>query len=149
MPAAGAPATAQTPTSYTVAHGIPNGSVQYTAPDGQKFYAPSSANFCAEEAAGNTNGMNPFAMNQAIGQGGQFDYQRDNGSFYPAYTDASNFGVGVYMYGAGFSESEMNAIGNSYSFLFSSNKNAASQATWWANGWKAAASGSLGCGCGK
>ena len=32
---------------------------------------------------------------------GTYDYQRDEGVFYSAYTDASNFAVGIYMAGAG------------------------------------------------
>ncbi|WP_205744421.1 RHS repeat-associated core domain-containing protein [Dyella sp. M7H15-1] len=132
-----------------IVHGVPPGSVSYTAPDGQKFYAPSSADFCAEEDAGRNNGPNPWAMRDAVGQGGRFDYQRGGNNFYPAYTNAANYGVGVYMYGAGFSEWEMNAIGGAYSFFNSSNSNAASQSSWWDNGWKAAANGSLGCGCRK
>ena len=130
-----------------IVHGIPPGSVSYTAPDGQQFYAPQSASFCFEEAAGKIYGMNVFAMLTAIGQNGVFDYQRANGNFYQAYENAANFGVGVYMYGAGFSEWEMSALGGVYSFFMSSNANASSQQIWWNNGWQAAADGSLGCGC--
>ena len=132
-----------------IVHGVPPGSVLYIAPDGEKFYAPPSANFCAEEAAGKNNGKNPWAMGSAVGQNGQFDYQRSGGNFYPAYTNAANYGVGVYMYGAGFSEWEMDAVGGAYSFFNSSNANAASQTKWWHNGWQAASSGSFGCTCGK
>ncbi|HKU17907.1 MAG TPA: RHS repeat-associated core domain-containing protein, partial [Candidatus Saccharimonadales bacterium] len=132
-----------------IVHGIPPGSVSFIAPDGQQFYAPSSADFCAEQAAGRNNGPNPWAMRDAVGQGGRFDYQRNGNNFYPVYTNAANFGVGVYMYGAGFSEWAMNAIGGAYSFFNSSNANAASQSSWWDNGWKAAANGNLGCGCRK
>ncbi len=137
------------PPSLNIVRGVPPGAVSYTAPGGQEFYAPSSADFCAEQAAGKDNGLNPWKMNDSVGQGGRFDYQRSGKNFYPAYTNAANFGVGVYMYGAGFSESEMNAIGGVYSFFKSSNSNAASQSDWWGSGWQAAKNGNLGCGCGK
>ena len=134
---------------YTIVPGVPPGSVSYTAPNGQQFYAPPSANFCNEYAAGQQNGMNPWGINSAVGQGGQFDYQRSDGNFYPAYTNASNYGVGVFMRGAGFSEGELNAIGGLYSFLKSANANSQSQTSWWDQGWNAANSGSLNCGCKK
>ncbi|WP_230598368.1 hypothetical protein [Xanthomonas albilineans] len=137
------------PPGLNIVHGVPPGAVSYTAPGGQEFYAPSSADFCAEQAAGKDNGLNPWAMNDSVGQGGRFDYQRSGKNFYPAYTNAANFGVGVYMYGAGFSESEMNAIGGVYSFFKSSNSNAASQSDWWGSGWQAAKNDNLGCGCRK
>jgi len=124
-------------------------SVTYTAPDGQKFNAPPWADFCAEEEAARNNGTDPGKMNDAIGQSGQFDYQRSDGRFHRVYTNAANFGVGVYMYGAGFSQNGMHVLGGIYSFVKSSNANATSQSSWWDRGYKAAESGSLGCSCDK
>ena len=85
-------------------------------------------------------------MGKAVGQGGTFDYQRPegpNGRFDSQYTDASNFGVGVYMNGAGYSLHGMNAVGGAYSFLRSKNANSTAQSDWWAQGWIAANNGEV------
>ncbi len=132
----------------TIVQGVPPGSVSYTAPNGQQFYAPPSADWCDEFDAGENNGeWNIPGINSAIGQGGTYDYQRSGGNFYPAYTNAANYGVGVYMAGAGFSQGEMNALGSLYSFLKSSNANSPNQSAWWQQGYQAATSGDLDCDC--
>lgn len=134
----------------TVIHQVPLNSVVYQAPNGQGFYAPSNANFQSVLAAGQTNGL--LAMNASIGQFGQYDYQRVNAGvmgqyFYPAYTNASNFAVGVYMYGAGFSIDQMDEIGSLYALFNSSNAGSGNLTTWWRYGWLAAKNGFLNQNC--
>jgi hypothetical protein len=72
----------------TVINQVPSDAVKYTTPDGQTFWAPPGADFGAATAAGQANGLNPFAANQAIGQFGTFDYQRSGDTFISAYTPA-------------------------------------------------------------
>jgi RHS repeat-associated protein len=127
----------------TVVHQVPPDAVMYQLPNNETFYAPPSADFLNEYQAGQATGMfNPSATNAAIGQFGTYDYQRQIGpngpEFVPAYTNASNFGVGVFMNGAGFSEAETTAIGNTYAFFKSSNSGSAQLTKWWQYGWEAA-----------
>jgi len=103
--------------------GVPSDAVTYTTPTGQSFYAPPQASWCTIYAAGKSNGLSPSAANKAIGQFDLFDFQRSGGNFYPAYTNASNYGVGVYMNGSGYSLFDMNSLGSIYSFFKSSNAN--------------------------
>ncbi len=129
---------------FTIVHGVPSSAVPYQAPNGQSFYAPPYADYQAVLAAGKANGMvNIGGINNAIGQYGTYDFQRiDAGvmgqSFYPACTNAANYAVGVFMYGAGYSLAQMQVIRSTYAALNSSNAGASSQADWWANGWNAA-----------
>ena len=76
---------------------VPDDAVSYTTSDGTQFYAPPDADFRKVYATGQANGKDSEAANSAIGQFGPFDFQRRNGYFYHAYTDASNYAVGVYM----------------------------------------------------
>jgi hypothetical protein len=94
------------------------------------------------------DGMNPFKVNSSVGHYGSYDFQRNGGKgkcpvniFYPAYTDASNYAVGVYMNGAGYSFGQTTAIAGGFANLFSSNAGSARQQQWWANGFNAAQSG--------
>lgn len=106
----------------TVTHQIPADAVLYTTPDGQTFWVPPGADFGAVTAAGQANGLNPFAADQAIGQFGTYDYQRsaDTGTFTAAYTNASNYAVGAYGNGAGLTLGELDFIGASYALFKSS-----------------------------
>jgi len=136
---------------FSVFHGTPTNSQTFTAPNGQTFLAPAGTDFQAEYNAGKSNGL--FGANSQIGQYGKFDFQRNRGLgecsaggtnvFYPAYTDASNFGVGVYMNGAGYSLSETVEIGDTFALFKSSNAGATAQSQLWTNGWYAAQSGNL------
>lgn len=83
-------------------------------------------------------------MRRAIGQGGTFDYQRHDGTFYIAYTHASNYAVGVVMYGAGYSKDETIAIGAAYAATHSSQGFTKEQEGRWVRGWNAAARGDWG-----
>jgi hypothetical protein len=86
-------------------------------------------------------GKNPIAAFSAIGQFGTYDFQRDNGIFYSAYTNASNYAACVYMAGAGYSYDATIAIAVAFASLFSSNAGAESQTTWWTKGWNDATNG--------
>jgi hypothetical protein len=86
-----------------IIHDVPDDAISLTAGDGESFYAPPYADFLKVYAAGEANWQNPFAAISGIWLNGTYDFQRDNGSFYSAYTNASNYAVGVYMAGAGYS----------------------------------------------
>jgi hypothetical protein len=131
----------------TIYPGTPPNSQTYVAPDGRPFLAPAGTNFQNVYNAGHANGpFNILGMNVAIGHYGQFDFQRNGGqgncpghnTFYPAYTNASNFAVGEYMNGAGFSLDATLTIGYVFAFTMSSNAGSPDQGQWWANGWNAA-----------
>lgn len=140
----GDPINAFDPLGLATINTVPSDAVLYKAPNGETFYAPPTANFQAEWAAGKANGMsNIGGMNRDIGQGGVYDYQRSGGNFYSAYTNASNYGVGVYMNGAGYSEGEMNAMGEIYAYFKSKNAGDPAQRNWWDSGLNAANNGQL------
>ena len=124
----------------TINNGVPPGAVGWTSPNGTNFSAPPGTSWAGVYAAGQAGGMNPFAMNTAEGQFGTYDFQRDawDDTFYSQYTNASNFGVGVYMNGAGFSQDEMLGIGWIYSLARSnvSDQQRVNQGYWWLQGWE-------------
>lgn len=131
------------PAPLRVTHEVPVDAVFHTIPNySQPFLAPPTANFSAEYAAGKAGGINPFAAQNAIGQFGKYDFQRDtsSGLFVRPYTDASNFGVGVYMSGAGFSLQQTIDIGSGYASLKSGNSTS-TMIPWWISGWKSANAG--------
>ena len=101
------------------------------------------------QAAGQSAGLNPFAVNSAIGHYGTYDFQRNaaNNTFTGAYTDASNYAVGVYMQGAGYSLSQTIAIGQFFGHSMSSNAGDPRQQAFWEAGWNAANAGLSGGGC--
>jgi hypothetical protein len=125
------------PSGLIVTHQVPQDAVLYATPDGQTFFVPPNTNLGAVVAAGQANGLNPFAMQQAIGQFGTFDFQRsDPGYFISAYTDASNYAVGAYGQGAGLPLGDLIALGELFGLFMSSNPAAQSQIDWWTNGWQ-------------
>ncbi len=119
----------------TIVNDVPDDAVSLTAGDGTQFYAPPYAEFAKVYADGQAHWQNPVAAYFAIWQYGTHDYQRDNGIFYSAYTTASNYAVGVYMAGAGYSRDAMITIGTFLAGQFSSNAAADTQAPWWTRGW--------------
>jgi hypothetical protein len=74
-----------------------------------------------------------------------FDFQRqsDANLFIGKYADASNYAVGVYMRGAGFSLAETQFVAGLFAHTMSSNAGKPEQSTWWTNGWNDANSGKL------
>jgi hypothetical protein len=119
---------------------VPEDAVLVTAGDGTSFNAPPYANFGKIYAAGQANWQNPIAAQFAVGQFGTYDFQRDDGMFYSEYTDASNYAVGVYMAGAGYSYEATIAIGSTFASQYSSNAGSERQKTWWTRGWNDATS---------
>ncbi|GAA5265812.1 hypothetical protein ACOSOMT5_P2239 [Acidiphilium sp. MT5] len=89
------------------------------------FFMPPNASFQEEFQAGQSSGLNGatwYAENAAIlgaavGWGGNFDYQRNGSTLYLQYANASNYGVGVYMAGAGYSLQETMSIAGSFASL--------------------------------
>ena len=79
----------------------------------------------------------------AVGQGGRFDFQRDVQArvFFTAYTNAGNYGVGVFMVGAGHSVEMTMFISETYAFFKSSNFDSQTQKRWIRNGAKDATHG--------
>jgi hypothetical protein len=92
-------------------------------------------------AAGQANWQNPFAAPYYIWHFGIYDFQRDDGTFYSAYTNASNYAVGVYAAGAGYSLSATVTIGQWVADLISSNAGTRTQSDWWTRGWNDATNG--------
>jgi RHS repeat-associated protein len=129
--------------------GMPDDAVLYRAPDGELFSAPALADFEQVEEAGATNGkLNVLGISRALGHYGTYDFQRiDAGvmgkSFIPEYTNASNFAVGVFMRGAGFTLNQTMGIASTFANLKSSNAGSPLQRVWWINGWNAANTGNL------
>ena len=113
------------------------------------FYAPPGTNFSNVRSAGQANGWNPMDVNRNVGHWGTFDFQRDAGmnQFTGAYTNAANFGVGVYMQGAGYSRANTGRIAGGFAGAFSSNAGDPNQAKYWMMGWDAANSGNLEYAC--
>jgi hypothetical protein len=64
-------------------------------------------------------------------------FNEETDIFINAYRDASNYAVGVYMAGAGYSYSETLAAGTYYSLRHSSNWDSgfAYHIKWWTKGW--------------
>jgi hypothetical protein len=126
---------------------IPPNSRTFTAPDGQTFLAPAGTNFQDVYDAGKIQGRLGTRLN--VWQYGKYDFQRNGGGgpkpgsldniFYSAYTDASNYAVGVYMNGAGASLSEtLNSARIEALITRSENAGSPRQREWQTRGWQAA-----------
>jgi RHS repeat-associated protein len=137
------------PPPIRIVRGTPTGACACHTSSGTPFFVPPGANFSAVQAAGQSAGLNPFAVNSAIGHYGTYDFQRNaaNNTFTGAYTDASNYAVGVYMQGAGYSLSQTIAIGQFFGHSMSSNAGDPRQQAFWEAGWNAANAGLSGGGC--
>jgi hypothetical protein len=86
-------------------------------------------------ADGQAHWQNPLAAYFALKHFGAYDFQRQDGKVYLPYTNASNYAVGVYMAGAGYSYDATIAICTTVANLISSNADANTQAPWWTRGW--------------
>ena len=117
-----APVDFNDPFGLRVINGVPPGSEKFCSLDGKPFYALAGTDFAVVYATAKANGLNPFQINHNVGQYGVYGFQKLNGDFYPAYTDASNYGVGIYMDGAGYSLRMTNVIGSAFWELWSSGK---------------------------
>jgi RHS repeat-associated protein len=133
----------------SIAWGTPAQSQVFIAPNGKRFLAPAGTDFNQIFRAGRANGLDPFGIGRAVGHYGCFDFQRNRGSgmcgsenvFYPGFTDASNYAVGVYMKGVGFGELPTRVIAGTFAWLSSKNAGSPRQSSWWSSGNRAAGSG--------
>lgn len=129
---------------YPIFHGVPDDAYIYTSMDGQDFFAPRNYDFNAVYVAGVNDKIGIIghasiaSVRKALAQGGTQDVQRSNGRFYGVYTNASNFNVGVYMNGAGYTLYETTFLGTEYARQHSSNAGSPAQSQWWARGWQSA-----------
>ena len=106
--------------------------------------APPNANFQEVYAAG-TRATNVLEINAAVGHYGLFDFQRDGqtNTNYPAYKHASNYAVGVFMAGAGYTREGTIYISETFARGYSSNyeRDKVPRKTWTSRGWDDAHSG--------
>ena len=112
---------------------IPKNALTCTS-SGMSFYAPPSFNPQEIQndgaAEGPINGLRDAG--RAVGQNGAFDFQRMRGAsgetvFFSAYTNVSNFAVGLYLAGAGYGKFGASLISNGYAAVKSSNYGNAGQ----------------------
>ena len=125
----------------------PPGAVAVTTRDGS-FLAPIGTNFHNEYRAGQYIGAEPIVeqfgdIGNALGHGGTFDYQRADGHFNPDYRDASNYGVGVLMQGAGHSLPATDVISTLYALTRGRPDTILHDWPLWGEGYDAAADGQL------
>jgi hypothetical protein len=115
---------------------------------GRSFDVPLGTNFNNEYRAGEYIGAEPIAKQfgdivNALGHHGAFDYQRVDGSFNPDYRDASNYGVGVLMHGAGYSWPATAALSSLYATYKGRPDIIPHDWSWWERGYDATGSGQL------
>ncbi|MHB2018562.1 MAG: RHS repeat-associated core domain-containing protein [Candidatus Xenobia bacterium] len=118
-----------------IVKGVPSNAVLYVSNDGNLFWAPPEESPQQVFQTGQQNGWNPLQVSNCLGHFGQFDVQRDGYQFIPAYTDASNYNVGLYMNGAGYDWLNTYGIANTFASGYSSNAGSSAQWTWWWQGW--------------
>ena len=139
------------PLGYERSDGIPGGAYAFETYDHVIFLAPGDYDFNAVYFVGRQDANNLLghasitSIAKALAHGGTLDVQRKGGVFYFAYTPASNFNVGVYMNGAGYSLSQTIEIATTYAYLKSKNavRDRAEQRQWWTRGWKSAQEGNF------
>ena len=130
-------------------HDKPDGTVIYYTGDQKELLAPFEANWQDVYDAGKADGGDPFKAGVAIGHFGTFDFQRkvdentNRAYFFHQYENASNYAVGVYMNGAGFSLKWTIIYAKAYAHSLSSNADAPDPSIWWTRGWKDADKGKL------
>jgi hypothetical protein len=130
---------------YNIIKDVPQNSVKLTTSDGSIFSVPPETDFkTIYEAGKNIQDvpllLQPSMIGANVGQGGLFDLQRSGNNFYSTYTPASNFAVGVFMKGAGYSWPEVLAVGSAYG-LWKSQDVKDAQIQWWKKGYDAASNG--------
>jgi hypothetical protein len=126
----------------------------YLAPNNEEFLAPLGTDFNVEYKAGHDNGL--WGAASQIGPFGQFDFQHNSGHgklesnniLYTQYENAGNYGVGVYMCGAGYSKEETFSYADTFWGWTGSDLTGKQARTvkgrhhhWWGLGWDAAHSG--------
>lgn len=148
------------PAAYTVVPGVPADAKVVIPPDGVpiedkgsasptgKLIAPAHASFRQVYAAGRAIASASFPIQgtliqAALKQGGTYDFQRNviRQEAYPAYAHASNYAVGVYMAGAGYSLWWTLHLAETYALFHSSNYGDKEQKEWTTRGWQDATAG--------
>jgi RHS repeat-associated protein len=134
--------------SPKIVRGTPKNACVCTYKD-KTFSAPPEADYENVVKAGQHNGLNPVAVDIAVGHYGRYDFQRNSeaNEFIGAYTDASNFSVGAYMQGAGYSREQTIKIASTFANSMSKNAGAKAQVEYWEAGWDAAKSGNIASMC--
>ncbi len=136
------------PKRLEIVEELPKDAIIVTRPDGiavddpqsptGKLMAPPRANFQEVYAAGTRVG-NLLQINAAVGHYGKFDFQRDGvtNTFYTSYKHASNYAVGVFMAGAGYSLDRTISISETFASHYSSNyiKDKFERKYWTSRGW--------------
>jgi hypothetical protein len=134
-------------------HEVPDDAIAVATPDGRTIYdkdsptkklmAPPRANFREVYAAGRAIASLPYSeqyrrAHVAIAQEGTYDFQRDvaEQKFFDAYVHASNYAVGVYMAGAGYSLEATRTLAKLYALRNSKNYDSQDQLNWIKHGWK-------------
>jgi hypothetical protein len=127
----------------TVVTNPPSGAVTYRTRGGEEFKAPPEANWVKVYETGKAVGFNPSRIGEFIGRFGTFDFQRQAGKglFILPYTPASNYGVGVFMNGAGFSLAQVKILGTTFKIVTGSTAKLEDLYKWWELGWMDANSG--------
>lgn len=138
---------------YKPEHEVPDDAIAVATPDGSTIYdkdsptktltAPPHANFREIYTAGRAIALLPYSeqyrrAHVAIAQEGTYDFQRDvaQQKFFDAYVHASNYAVGVYMAGAGYSLEATRTLAKLYALRNSKNYNSQDQLNWIKRGWK-------------
>jgi hypothetical protein len=144
--------------NFTPVHELPTDATVVVPPDGVpiqdvssqtgKLMAPPHADFHKVYAAGlaiaSLSYVEQYSRGHAaVAHGGTFDFQRDVATkkLYHAYEHASNYAVGVYMAGAGYSLRETLGIAEAYALFNSSNFGSKEQKDWTIAGWNDATAG--------
>jgi hypothetical protein len=110
--------------------------------------APRHADYRQVYAAGQAIASMPpldqiVHIRAALHQGGTYDFQRDpiRQETRPAYANASNYAVGVYLAGAGYALSTTRRMAEAYAYLNSSNYGDKNQIGWIEQAWRDATAG--------
>jgi hypothetical protein len=143
--------TAIEPTDYKPVKEPPRDAKVVVPPDGVPItagnpptllIAPPHADYRQVYAAGQAVAAMPpldqiLHIRAALRQGGTYDFQRDpiRQEAQRAYANASNYAVGVYMAGAGYTLWETLHAAEVYAFFNSSNYNSQKQKDWTTAGW--------------
>ena len=128
---------------------VPRDGVRITGGDPTTLLiAPRHVNYRQVYAAGKAIAAAPLPIQIALiranlRQDGTFDFQRDpvRQETQPAYANASNYAVGVYMAGAGYSLGLARGMAETYALFNSSNYGDKNQTAWLEQGWRDANSG--------
>jgi hypothetical protein len=125
----------------------PPGAAIFKTADDFPFYAPAATDFAQIYDAGqkirDDNFFHKLFEVGPILHYGDYDLQRQDGSFNRNYTNASNFAVGDFMNGAGFSWPATVVLGDIYALTHDQGRIPPGDKPWWQAGYDAAAGGKL------